>query len=70
MAEKLVQTFDKETLKPMTVRKLIKKYTKLTQEGYETIFLTQVLSDLRMITWKADIRRAEKAEKLPSNQKE
>ena len=59
-----------ETLKPMTVRKLIKKYTKLTQEGYETIFLTQVLSDLRMITWKADIRRAERAEKSGNKSQE
>ena len=51
----------------MTIRKLITKYTKLTQAGNETIFLTQVLSDLRLITWKADIRRIERARKSGKN---
>ena len=47
----------------MTVRKLIKKYTELTKQNYETIFISQVISDLRLITMKEDIRRAIKAER-------
>lgn len=31
----------------MTIKKLIEKYIKLTEEGYETMFITQVISDLR-----------------------
>ena len=44
----------------MTVRKLIKKYGKLIKQNYETIIINQVITDLRLITWKEDIRRAER----------
>lgn len=41
----------------MTVRKLIKKYTNLAKQNYETIFISQVISDLRQITSEEDLRR-------------
>ena len=44
----------------MTVRKLIKKYTELTKQGYETMIIFQVISDLRQITMKEDLKRVER----------
>jgi len=41
----------------MTVRKLIKKYTNLIKQGYETMIISQVISDLRQITSEEDLRR-------------
>jgi len=46
----------------MTVRKLVEKYMKLNQQGYETIIISQVISDLRLITMKLDLRRTNKNE--------
>jgi len=33
----------------MTLKKLIKKYTKLIKQNYETICITQVVNDLRQV---------------------
>jgi len=41
----------------MTVRKLLKKYKELVKQNYETIFISQVISDLRQITNEEDLRR-------------
>jgi len=48
----------------MTVRKLIKKYTNLVEQNYETIYISQVISDLRQITREEDLRRAIKEGKI------
>ena len=47
----------------MTVKKLIKKYTKLIEENYETIFISQVISDLRLIRMKYELRKIKRLEK-------
>ena len=41
----------------MTIRKLYKKYQKLQNQKYETICITQVLSDLRQIISKQNLQR-------------
>lgn len=48
----------------MTVRKLIKKYTNLIKQDYETIIISQVISDLRQITAEEDLRRAKREGKI------
>jgi hypothetical protein len=47
----------------MTIRKLIETYTELNKQGYETIIISQVISDLRQITMKYDLIKAKKEEK-------
>lgn len=47
----------------MTVRKLIKKYTKLVKQNYETIFISEVIKDLNFIVWEQKCRRIEKKRK-------
>lgn len=41
----------------MTIRKLYKKYLELAKQNYETIFISQVLSDLRQIISKENLQR-------------
>ena len=48
----------------MTVRKLIKKYTNLVKQNYETIVISQVISDLRQITSEEDLRRYKREGKI------
>ena len=42
----------------MTIKKLIQKYMELTKQGYETIIISQVITDLRQITMKYDLIKA------------
>ena len=48
----------------MTVRKLIKKYKELVKQNYETIYISQVISDLRLITSEEDLRRYKREGKI------
>lgn len=48
----------------MTVRKLLKKYQELAKQNYETIYITQVISDLRRITSEYDLRRYKREGKI------
>ena len=48
----------------MTVRKLIKKYTNLVKQNYETIIISQVISDLRQVTMKEDLKRYKREGKI------
>ena len=48
----------------MTVRKLIKKYNNLVKQNYETIYISQVISDLRRITSEEDLRRYKREGKI------
>ena len=41
----------------MTIRKLFKKYKKLSNKNYETIVISQIISDLREIIREEDLRR-------------
>lgn len=46
----------------MTVKKLIEKYQQLVKQNYETIIISQVISDLRQIQMKYDLRKARRDE--------
>ena len=48
----------------MTIRKLYKKYLKLQKQNYETIIISQVLSDLKQIILKEDLQRYKKEGKI------
>lgn len=47
----------------MTVRKLIKKYTELVKQNYETMIISQVINDLNFIVWEQKCRRFERKRK-------
>jgi uncharacterized radical SAM superfamily protein len=46
----------------MTIKKLIEKYMKLQKQGYESILISQVISDLRPIIMANNLRRANRRE--------
>jgi len=47
----------------MTIRKLLEKYKRLEEQGYETIYITQVTNDLYEIVLGYNLRNAKKLER-------